>query len=77
MANLIPQANKSPLTDDQFRNLKQIAANHKNTMDTIRRLEISGAYTPEQIADLKQRADDTYNKVTGVIKAFQDLHPGI
>lgn len=72
-----PNTLKSPMSDEQFKSLKQLAANKVNTMEMIDRLEKTGAYTPEAIKELRDKAIDTYTKASAVVTVFQDLHPGI
>lgn len=67
---------KSPFTPEQWAEMKRQLTASQERLKTIDRFEKSGAYTPEQIKDLRDSVNQTIAKINGIFKAFGDLHPG-
>lgn len=73
----LPQLPKSPMSDDQFRQLKANLAQVPAIMDMLDRFERTKAYPQEQIDSARKQLLDVKTKTEGVIAAFQDLHPNV
>lgn len=68
---------KSPITDDDFRKLKEQQSQLPAMKDWLDRAEKSGAYPAEALQESRTKLVELETKLNGFIAAFQGLHPGV
>jgi hypothetical protein len=65
---------KSPLTDEQYAQMKAWYDNRTSWEDMINRVEKANVMSPEQIKNMRDQLADNVRKVDSVLRAFADLH---
>lgn len=72
----IPELPRSPLSDEQYAAMLKWYNSRQNVYDMIARLEKTKVFTQEQIDQMRHGMDDSVAKVSALLQAFADLHPG-